>query len=80
MLSESLWNGFYSARASWNNDPLDKIWKSCLVLFSFRITKKIGDYGEYFLKAFPKLTIYVYNTLRQNPACSHFANFQDPSL
>ncbi|KAF4799826.1 ribonuclease L [Turdus rufiventris] len=44
------------------------------------ITKKIGDYGEYFLKVFPKLTIYVYNTLRQNPACSHFANFQDPSL
>uniref|UniRef100_A0A8C3TRK1 Ribonuclease L n=1 Tax=Catharus ustulatus TaxID=91951 RepID=A0A8C3TRK1_CATUS len=51
-----------------------------LVSIRFEITKKIGDYGEYFLETFPKLTIYVYNTLRQNPTCSHFANFQDPSV
>ncbi|XP_014730313.1 PREDICTED: 2-5A-dependent ribonuclease [Sturnus vulgaris] len=44
------------------------------------ISKKIGDYAEYFLKVFPKLTIYVYNSLRQNPTYSHFADFQDPSL
>ncbi|NXR32087.1 RN5A ribonuclease, partial [Zosterops hypoxanthus] len=45
-----------------------------------RISNKIGDYAEYFLKVFPKLTIYVYNSLRQNPTCSHLAHFQDPSL
>ncbi|NWT13932.1 RN5A ribonuclease, partial [Vireo altiloquus] len=44
------------------------------------ISNKIGDYAEYFLKIFPKLTIYVYNSLRQNPMYSHFADFQDPSL
>uniref|UniRef100_A0A8C3NMY8 Ribonuclease L n=1 Tax=Cyanoderma ruficeps TaxID=181631 RepID=A0A8C3NMY8_9PASS len=44
------------------------------------ISNKIGDYAEYFLKVFPKLTIYVYNSLRQNPTCSHLADFQDPSL
>ncbi|NWR09924.1 RN5A ribonuclease, partial [Paradoxornis webbianus] len=44
-----------------------------------RISNKIGDYAEYFLKAFPKLTIYVYNSLRQNPTCSHLADFQDPA-
>ncbi|NWV45698.1 RN5A ribonuclease, partial [Daphoenositta chrysoptera] len=43
------------------------------------ISNKIGDYAEYFLKAFPELTIYVYNSLRQNPTYSHFADFQDPS-
>ncbi|NWT63058.1 RN5A ribonuclease, partial [Erythrocercus mccallii] len=43
------------------------------------ISKKIGDYAEYFLKVFPKLTIYVYNSLRQNPECSHLADFQEPS-
>ncbi|NXB01717.1 RN5A ribonuclease, partial [Cnemophilus loriae] len=43
------------------------------------ISNKIGDYAEYFLKVFPELTIYVYNTLRQNPTWSHFADFQDPS-
>ncbi|NWS02213.1 RN5A ribonuclease, partial [Motacilla alba] len=43
------------------------------------ISKKIGDYAEYFLKVFPELTIYVYNSLRQNPACSHLSDFQDPS-
>ncbi|NWW29677.1 RN5A ribonuclease, partial [Panurus biarmicus] len=43
------------------------------------VSKKIGDYAEYFLKVFPKLTIYVYNSLRQSPTCSHFADFQDPS-
>ncbi|NWU33137.1 RN5A ribonuclease, partial [Hylia prasina] len=43
------------------------------------ISNKIGDYAEYFLKVFPKLTIYVYNSLRQNPMCSHLADFQDPS-
>ncbi|NXB74619.1 RN5A ribonuclease, partial [Donacobius atricapilla] len=41
------------------------------------ISNKIGDYAEYFLKVFPKLTIYVYNSLRQNPTCSHLADFQD---
>ncbi|NXK98696.1 RN5A ribonuclease, partial [Formicarius rufipectus] len=44
------------------------------------ISDKIGDYAEYFLKAFPALTIYVYNSLRQNPRYSHFADIQDPSL
>ncbi|NWY70297.1 RN5A ribonuclease, partial [Erithacus rubecula] len=44
------------------------------------ISNKIGDYAEYFLKVFPKLTMYVYNSLRQNPACSHLADFQDPPL
>ncbi|NXM59090.1 RN5A ribonuclease, partial [Illadopsis cleaveri] len=44
-----------------------------------RISNKIGDYAEYFLKVFPKLTIYVYNSLRQHPTCSHLADFQDPS-
>ncbi|NXP40875.1 RN5A ribonuclease, partial [Leiothrix lutea] len=43
------------------------------------VTNKIGDYAEYFLKVFPELTIYVYNILRQNPTCSHLADFQDPS-
>ncbi|NXM44199.1 RN5A ribonuclease, partial [Gymnorhina tibicen] len=43
------------------------------------ISNKIGDYAEYFLKVFPKLTIFVYNSLRQNPTYSHFADFQDPS-
>ncbi|NWV13140.1 RN5A ribonuclease, partial [Ptilonorhynchus violaceus] len=43
------------------------------------ITNKIGDYAEYFLKVFPKLTMYVYNSLRQNPTYSHFADFQDHS-
>ncbi|NXX97580.1 RN5A ribonuclease, partial [Centropus bengalensis] len=45
-----------------------------------RITKRIGDHSEYFLKLFPELTIYVYNSLRQNPEYSHFADIQDPSL
>ncbi|NWV35822.1 RN5A ribonuclease, partial [Grantiella picta] len=44
------------------------------------ISNKIGDYAEYFLKVFPELTIYVYNSLRQNPTYSHLADFQDPSL
>ncbi|NXQ61495.1 RN5A ribonuclease, partial [Anthoscopus minutus] len=44
-----------------------------------RISNQIGDYAEYFLENFPELTIYVYNSLRQNPMCSHFADFQDPS-
>ncbi|XP_005528795.1 PREDICTED: 2-5A-dependent ribonuclease isoform X2 [Pseudopodoces humilis] len=44
------------------------------------ISNKIGDYAEYFLAVFPKLTIYVYNSLRQSPMRSHFADFQDPSL
>ncbi|NXA73351.1 RN5A ribonuclease, partial [Thryothorus ludovicianus] len=43
------------------------------------ISRKIGDYAEYFLKVFPELTIYVYKTLLQNPKWSHFADFQDPS-
>ncbi|NXP08419.1 RN5A ribonuclease, partial [Thinocorus orbignyianus] len=45
-----------------------------------RITNKIGDYPEYFLSCFPALTIYVYNSLSQNPEYSHFADIQDPSL
>ncbi|XP_074953065.1 2-5A-dependent ribonuclease [Phalacrocorax aristotelis] len=45
-----------------------------------RISKKIGDYAEYFLKLFPALTIYVRNSLRQNPEYSHFEDIQDPSL
>ncbi|NWH79772.1 RN5A ribonuclease, partial [Piaya cayana] len=45
-----------------------------------RITNKIGDHATYFLKLFPALTIYVYNSLRQNPEYSHLADFQDPSL
>uniref|UniRef100_A0A8C4U500 Ribonuclease L n=1 Tax=Falco tinnunculus TaxID=100819 RepID=A0A8C4U500_FALTI len=44
-----------------------------------RITAKIEDHAEYFLKLFPALTIYVYNRLRQNPNYSHFADIQDPS-
>ncbi|NWH34076.1 RN5A ribonuclease, partial [Chloropsis hardwickii] len=44
------------------------------------ISNKIGDYAEYFLEVFPELTIYVYNSLRQNPSWSHLADFQDPSL
>ncbi|KAK4819521.1 hypothetical protein QYF61_005872 [Mycteria americana] len=44
------------------------------------ISNRIGDHAEYFLKLFPALTIYVYNSLRQNPEYSHFADIQDPSL
>ncbi|NWR29494.1 RN5A ribonuclease, partial [Tachuris rubrigastra] len=44
------------------------------------ISDKIGDYAEYFLKTFPALTIYVYNSLRQNPTYRHLADIQDPSL
>ncbi|KAL9846336.1 2-5A-dependent ribonuclease isoform 2-T6 [Geothlypis trichas] len=45
-----------------------------------KITNKIRDYAEYFLEAFPELTMYVYNSLRQNPRCSHLADFQEPPL
>ncbi|KAM6415311.1 2-5A-dependent ribonuclease [Rhynochetos jubatus] len=45
-----------------------------------RISNRIGDHAEYFLKLFPALTIYVYNSLRQNPKYSHFADIEDPSL
>ncbi|NXT43810.1 RN5A ribonuclease, partial [Pelecanoides urinatrix] len=45
-----------------------------------RISNKIGDHAEYFLKLFPALTIYVYNSLRQNPEYSDFADIQDLSL
>ncbi|KAM9280746.1 2-5A-dependent ribonuclease [Cariama cristata] len=45
-----------------------------------RISNKVGDHAEYFLKLFPALTIYVYNSLRQNPKYSHFADIQDSSL
>lgn len=44
-----------------------------------RISEITGDYAEYFLKLFPKLTIYVYNRLRQHPRYSHFIDIQDPS-
>ncbi|NXO29654.1 RN5A ribonuclease, partial [Cisticola juncidis] len=43
------------------------------------ISNKIGDYAEYFLRVFPKLTIHLYNSLRQNPRWSHLADFQDTS-
>ncbi|KFQ17977.1 2-5A-dependent ribonuclease, partial [Merops nubicus] len=46
---------------------------------NFRISRITGDHAEYFLKLFPKLTIYVYNSLRQNPKYSHFADIQEPS-
>ncbi|KFQ09420.1 2-5A-dependent ribonuclease, partial [Leptosomus discolor] len=46
---------------------------------NIRISRRIGDHAEYFLKLFPALTIYVYNSLRQNPKYSHFADIQDPS-
>ncbi|NXT48381.1 RN5A ribonuclease, partial [Pluvianellus socialis] len=45
-----------------------------------RITDRIGDYADYFLRLFPALTIFVYNSLRQNPYYSHFADIQDASL
>ncbi|NWH59619.1 RN5A ribonuclease, partial [Geococcyx californianus] len=45
-----------------------------------RITEKIGDHVGYLLKLFPALTIYVYNSVRQNPEYSHLADLQDPSL
>ncbi|XP_065505084.1 2-5A-dependent ribonuclease isoform X2 [Caloenas nicobarica] len=45
-----------------------------------RITNKIGDHAEYFLRLFPALTIYVYNSLRQQPEYSHFVDIQDTSL
>ncbi|XP_065530096.1 2-5A-dependent ribonuclease isoform X1 [Lathamus discolor] len=45
-----------------------------------RISNKIGDHAEYFLKLFPALTIYVYNSLRHNPEYSHFADIQYPFL
>ncbi|NXT59923.1 RN5A ribonuclease, partial [Chaetops frenatus] len=45
-----------------------------------RISNKTGDYAESLLEVFPELTIYVYNSLRQNPTYSHLADFQDPSL
>ncbi|XP_074733035.1 2-5A-dependent ribonuclease isoform X1 [Strix uralensis] len=47
---------------------------------NIRISNRIGDHAEYFLKLFPALTIYVYNSLRQNPKYSHLADIQDPSL
>ncbi|XP_054067920.1 2-5A-dependent ribonuclease isoform X2 [Rissa tridactyla] len=45
-----------------------------------RVSDRIGDYADYFLRLFPALTIYVYNSLRQNPKYSHLADIQDPSL
>ncbi|NXU48917.1 RN5A ribonuclease, partial [Turnix velox] len=45
-----------------------------------RISERIGDYTGYFLRLFPALTIYVYNSLRQNPQYSCFADIQVPSL
>ncbi|NXG58338.1 RN5A ribonuclease, partial [Hemiprocne comata] len=45
-----------------------------------RISKKIKDHAEYFLTTFPELTIYVYNSLQQNPKYCHLADIQDPSL
>lgn len=45
-----------------------------------RITNKIGDHAEYFFRLFPELTMYVYNSLRQQPKYSHFVDIQDTSL
>ncbi|NXS52848.1 RN5A ribonuclease, partial [Brachypteracias leptosomus] len=45
-----------------------------------RYIRITGDHAEYFLKLFPELTIYVYNSLRQNPKYSHFADIWDPFL
>ncbi|NXT19103.1 RN5A ribonuclease, partial [Syrrhaptes paradoxus] len=45
-----------------------------------RISNRIGDHAEYFLKLFPALTTYVYNSLRLNPTYSHWADVQDPAL
>ncbi|NXN83091.1 RN5A ribonuclease, partial [Bombycilla garrulus] len=42
-----------------------------------RISKKIGDYAEYFQRVFPEVTMYVYNSLRQNPTYSYLADFQN---
>ncbi|NXP71062.1 RN5A ribonuclease, partial [Ramphastos sulfuratus] len=36
-----------------------------------KITKITGDHAEYFLKLFPALTMYVYNTLHKHPSCRH---------
>ncbi|XP_074763026.1 2-5A-dependent ribonuclease isoform X3 [Athene noctua] len=47
---------------------------------NIRISNRIGDHAEYFLKLFPALTIYVYNSLHQNPKYSHLADIQVPSL
>ncbi|NXJ06103.1 RN5A ribonuclease, partial [Odontophorus gujanensis] len=44
-----------------------------------RISEIAGDYAEYFLKLFPKLTVYVYNCLHQHPRYCHFIAIQDPS-
>ncbi|NWU89880.1 RN5A ribonuclease, partial [Upupa epops] len=44
-----------------------------------RISSRIGDHAEYFLRLFPALTMYVYNTLRQNSKYSYLAENPDPS-
>ncbi|NXW61135.1 RN5A ribonuclease, partial [Eurystomus gularis] len=46
---------------------------------NIRISRITGDHAEYFLKLFPELTIYAYNSLHRNPKYSHFADVQDPS-
>ncbi|XP_071607523.1 2-5A-dependent ribonuclease [Heliangelus exortis] len=43
------------------------------------ISQKIGDYAEYFLKVFPALTIYAYNSLRQNSEYRHLVDIQEGS-
>ncbi|NXN14299.1 RN5A ribonuclease, partial [Indicator maculatus] len=37
-----------------------------------KISKITGDHAEYFLKSFPALTMYVYNSLRKHPRYRHF--------
>ncbi|XP_015725242.1 2-5A-dependent ribonuclease [Coturnix japonica] len=44
-----------------------------------RISEIAGDYAEYFLKLYPKLTIFAYNRLRRHPRYSHYIDILDPS-
>ncbi|NXN94420.1 RN5A ribonuclease, partial [Rhinopomastus cyanomelas] len=43
------------------------------------ISSRIGDHTEYFSKLFPALTMYVYNTLCQDPKYSYLAESPDPA-
>ncbi|XP_009900305.2 2-5A-dependent ribonuclease [Dryobates pubescens] len=40
------------------------------------ISKVTGDHAEYFLKLFPALTMYVYNSLRRHPRYRHLMESQ----
>ncbi|XP_067997569.1 2-5A-dependent ribonuclease isoform X2 [Melanerpes formicivorus] len=41
-----------------------------------KISKVTGDHAEYFLKLFPALTTYVYNSLRRHPRYRHLMESQ----